>query len=216
MGSTSNSTDLNELSHAIRQTESCIQCSFKCETKKALSRHRFKRHVNQNLHCTEPDCEKVFKHRSILTVHVRRKHLGIIGQYMCERCDYSTKWAACFQRHKSKHIGNQKQCHHCEYSCADNYGLNLHFDRKHSDIEYKCDQCDVKTRTRRMMKFHVQKVHEGVRYYCKLCSHQATTAYNLKTHKQRTHDQIEFKCTFCDFKDSEKSRALLHEKRTHG
>ena len=173
MGSTSNSTDLNELSHAIRQTESCIQCSFKCDTKKALSGNRFKRHFNQNLLCTEPDCEKVFKHRSILTVHVRRKHMGITRQYMCERCDYSTKWAACFQRHKSKHIGNQKQCHHCEYSCADNHGLNLHFDRKHSDIEYKCDQCNVKTRTRRMMKFHVQKVHDGVRYYCKSCSHQA-------------------------------------------
>ena len=215
--STSNSVLLNQLSHAIGKTEACPQCSFKCENKRALTRHRFRKHVDQNLACSDPDCGKVFKNKSILNDHVKRKHMGgNTRQYLCEKCDYSTKWRASFQRHQSKHTGNQKQCDHCEYSCADNYGLNLHFERKHSDIEYKCDQCDVKTRTRTMMKFHVHKVHEGVRYYCESCSHQATTAYNLKTHKQRTHEQIEFKCTFCDFKDSEKSRTLLHEKRTHG
>ena len=214
--STSNSI-LNQLSHAIGKTESCLQCSFKCENKRALTRHRFRKHIDQNLACSGPDCGKVFKNKSILNDHVKRKHVGgNTRQYLCEKCDYATKWRASFQRHQSKHIGNQKQCHHCEYSCADNYGLNLHFERKHSDIEYKCDQCDVSTRTRRMMKFHVGKVHDGVRYYCELCSHQATTAYNLKTHTQRTHEHIEFKCTFCDFKDSEKSRTLLHEKRTHG
>ena len=195
---------------------SCPQCSFKGKSKKEVSRHRFKRHVNQNLVCGEPDCGKVFKHRSILKDHVKKKHMGLTKEYLCENCDYSSKWSSSFMRHRSKHTGNQKLCQHCQYSCPTNHMLRKHLESKHSEIEYDCGQCDVKTRTRRMMKFHVKKVHEGVRFYCELCSHQATTAYNLKAHKQRTHDQVEFKCTFCHFKDSEKSRVILHERRTHG
>ena len=194
---------------------SCLQCSFKGESKKALSRHKFYKHTNKNLVCGEPDCEKVFKHRSILKDHVKTKHMGKTREYLCEHCDYSCKWSSSFMRHKSKHTGNQKLCQHCQYSCPSNYMLKKHLESKHSEIEYDCEQCDIKTRTRVMMKFHVKKVHEGVRFYCELCSHQSTKAYNLKAHKQRAHDQVEFKCTFCDFKDSEKSRVSLHERRTH-
>ena len=195
---------------------SCPQCSFKGESKKVLSRHKFYKHTNQNLVCGEPACEKVFKHRSILKDHVKTKHMGKTRTYLCEHCDYSCKWSSSFIAHRSKHTGNQKLCQHCQYSCPSNYMLKKHLESKHSEIEYDCEQCDVKTRTRLMMKFHVKKVHEGVRFYCELCSHQSTKAYNLKAHMQRTHDQVEFKCTFCDFKDSEKSRVSLHEKRTHG
>ena len=203
--------------HESAQTElhSCSQCSFKSESKTELSRHKLSRHANQNIACTELDCGKVFKHKSFLKAHVKKKHINLTRERFCKHCDYSTKWSSSFFRHRSKHTGNKKLCHICEYSCPTNHMLKKHMESKHSEIEYDCDQCDVKTRTRRMMKFHVNKVHNGVRYHCELCGHQATTGYNLKAHKERTHDRIEFKCTFCNFKDSLRSRISLHERRTH-
>ena len=194
---------------------SCDLCDFKSEDKTALSRHKFRSHVNLNLPCDELDCGKIFKSKGDLNSHVKIKHTADARQYLCERCDFSTKWNATFQRHKRCHFGNQKQCQQCSYSCADSWRMKEHMEQKHHQNEYKCELCEVKTRTKRMLNFHVHKVHVGVRYPCEQCSYQATTVYNLRTHKERRHDQIKLKCSFCDFKDSERSRVLLHEKRRH-
>ena len=209
------STVLLELSNVLGEVEFliCQQCDFKCETKKSLKRHIYVKHAN--IACTEPGCGKILKNRGIWKEHIKNKHVGRTNQYLCDECDYSSKWFSCLQIHKRRHTGNLIQCPHCEYMCPKNNMLVMHLESKHNAAEYECDKCDVKTRTKRMLKFHKEKVHEGVRYFCELCSHQATNSYNLRTHKRRCHDKIEINCTFCKFKDFEKSRVLLHERKKH-
>ena len=209
------STVLMELSNVLGEVEllTCQQCDFKCESRKSLKRHMYVKHAN--IACTEAGCGKILKNRGIWKEHVKNKHVGLTRQYLCDECDYSSKWFSCLQIHKRRHTGNLIQCPHCEYMCPKNNMLVMHLESKHNAAEYNCDQCDTKTRTRRMLKFHKEKVHEGMRYFCELCSHQATNSYNLRTHKRRCHDKIEINCTFCKFKDFEKSRVLLHERKKH-
>ena len=211
------STVLEELSGVLTNIESlsCPQCDFRCESKKVLKRHNYKKHLNQNLPCTESGCGKILKNRGSLQGHVKNKHVGRTNQYLCDECDYSSKWFSCLQDHIKRHTGNLIQCPQCEYKCTQNNMLKRHMESKHNVAEYKCEKCDQTTRTKKMMRFHVSKVHEGVRFSCDLCNHKATNPYNLENHKKRLHDQIEIICTFCEFKDSEKSRVLLHEKRKH-
>ena len=211
------STVLEELSGVLANFEplSCPQCAFTCESKKVLKRHNYKKHLNQNLPCTESGCGKILKNRGSLQGHVKNKHIGRTKQYLCDECDYSSKWLTCLQDHMRKHTGNLVQCPQCKYMCPKNNMLRRHMESKHNIAEYKCEKCETKTRTKKMMRFHVRKVHDGVRFFCELCNHQATNPYNLETHKKRMHDQIEITCTYCEFKCSEKSRVLLHEKRKH-
>ena len=209
------STVLTELSNILGEAESqaCQQCDFKSESKKLLKRHIYVKHAN--VACTEPGCGKILKNRGIWKEHIKNKHVGRTEQYLCDECDYSSKWFSCLQIHKRRHTGNLIQCPHCEYVCPKNNMLVMHLESKHNVAEYNCDQCDTKTRTKRMLKFHKEKVHDGMRYFCELCSHQATNSYNLKTHKRRCHDKIEINCSFCQFKDFEKSRVSLHERKKH-
>ena len=120
---------------------------LKGESRKAM--RRYKRHANQKFN-------QYALSRSILTEHVKKKHMGT-REFQCEHCDYSSKWSSAFMRHKSKHTGNQKLCQHCQYSCPTNHMLKKHLESKHSEVEYDCEQCDIKTRTRRMLIFHVKK-----------------------------------------------------------
>ena len=212
------STVLEELSGVLENIESsmsCPLCAFTCESKKVLKRHNYKKHLNQNLPCTESGCGKILKNRGSLQGHVKNKHIGRTNQYLCDECDYSTKWQSCLQDHMRKHTGNLVQCPQCKYMCPKNNMLRRHMESKHNVAEYKCEKCETKTRTKKMMRFHVRKVHDGIRFFCELCNHQATNPYNLESHKKRMHDQIEITCTYCEFKCSEKSRVLLHEKRKH-
>ena len=211
------STVLEELSGVLANSEplSCHQCVFKCESKKVMNRHNYKKHLNQNLPCTESGCGKILKNRGSLQGHVKNKHIGRTNQYLCDECDYSSKWQSCLQDHMRKHTGNLVQCPQCKYMCTKNNMLRRHMESKHDIAEYKCEKCETKTRTKKMMRFHVRKVHDGIRFFCELCNHKATNPYNLETHKKRMHDQIEITCAYCEFKCSEKSRVILHEKRKH-
>ena len=204
-----------ELSNVLGKVEflTCQQCDFKCESKKLLKRHMYVKHAN--IACTETGCGKILKNRGIWKEHIKNKHVGRTKQYLCDECDYSSKWFSCLQIHKRRHTGNLIQCPHCNYMCPKNNMLVMHLESKHNAAEYDCDKCEMKTRTKRMLKFHKEKVHDGMRYFCELCSHQATNSYNLRTHKRRCHDKIEISCTFCKFKDYEKSRVLLHERKKH-
>ena len=210
-------TVLEELSNVLESTEqiSCPLCDFKCKSTKVLKRHNYKKHLDQNILCTEDGCGKLLKNRWTLQGHIKSKHIGRTNRFMCDKCDYTCKWFSSFQEHTMKHTGNFIQCSQCEYRCTTNQALKKHMESKHNVAEYACDKCETKTRTKKMMRFHTRKVHEGVRFFCDVCSYQATTPYNLETHKKRMHDQIEITCTYCDFKDPERSRVLLHEKRKH-
>ena len=161
-------TVLEELSNVLESTEqiSCPLCDFKCTSTKVLKRHNYKKHLDQNIPCTEDECGKILKNRWTLQGHIKSKHIGRTNQFMCDKCDYSCKWVSSFQEHTMKHTGNFIQCSQCEYRCTTNQALKKHMESKHNVAEYACDKCETKTRTKKMMRFHTRKVHEGVRFFC--------------------------------------------------
>ena len=179
--------------------------------------HKRKKHPQtQDNPCIVTDCGKVYKNVKSLNLHMRNMHLNVpVNKYLCDECEYSTRWRGSFQVHQRRHTGDLFHCVQCKYSTVTKRLLGKHTESMHGEAKYLCEKCDYKTRTERTLKDHIGKVHEGKRHFCELCNHQATSNYNLKSHKRRTHDKIKFRCSFCNYKDSEKSRVVLHEKRKH-
>ena len=182
-------TVLAELSQFFPEDKplACEKCDFKCASKKLLSKHMYNKH--SPVPCTEPGCDQVLRNKGILKEHINNKHLDKPKKYLCDECDYSSKWFSCLQIHKRRHTGNLIQCPHCDYRCPKKHLLEIHLDSMHNSNEYNCDKCDTKTRTKRMLKFHKKKVHEGLRYFCDQCDHQASSSYNLKAHQRRRHEK---------------------------
>ena len=196
---------------------SCLKCDFKSVGRKKLRVHKRKEHPEtQDNRCTIIGCGKVYKNVQSLNLHMRDMHSnGPVNKYLCDECEYSTRWLSSFENHKRRHSGDLFRCIQCKYATVTNRLLAKHKESIHGEAKYLCEICDYKTRTERTLKDHIGKIHEGKRYFCELCKHQATSNYNLKSHKRRTHDKIKFTCNFCNYKDSEKSRVVLHEKRKH-
>ena len=80
---------------------------------------------------------------------INNKNLDKPKKYLCDECDYSSKWFSCLQIHKRRHTGNLIQCPHCDYRCPKKHLLEIHLDSMHNSNEYNCDKCDTKSRTKR-------------------------------------------------------------------
>ena len=89
--------------------------------------------------CTEPGCDQVLRHKGTLKEHINNKHLDKPKKYLCDECDYSSKWFSCLQIHKRRHTGNLIQCPHCDYRCPKKHLLEIHLDSMHNSNEYNFD-----------------------------------------------------------------------------
>ena len=169
----------------------------------------------QDVPCTFQGCDKVLKNRSALGTHIKRIHSGRTQRFMCNQCDYSSKYKPELTRHNRRHTGDLIQCEFCSYSCTRMVVLAQHKESRHLNESYTCEKCGAVKKTKIMLRRHTKIVHDGICFYCELCSHKNTSGPNLRVHKERVHDKVIIYCQFCSYKDSQKSRVILHEKRKH-
>ena len=75
---------------------------------------------------TCPTCEKIFKHKQLLKVHIQTVHLRI-KPYKCNQCDFTSARKSHLTTHKFNHTGEKPfKCSQCDFASAYKNRLNTH------------------------------------------------------------------------------------------
>lgn len=106
----------------------CDQCHYTSTCRAYFIRHN-KRHQNKNLFFNCTKCNRKFKQRCTLKIHIKTKHKKSAKDFKCNNCTFETYYKKDLARHiKTKHSTIEK--------------------------EFKCDRCDYKTHRSEHFKLH--------------------------------------------------------------
>ena len=130
----------------------CQKCDNEYKSRSELTSH-MTRHEGLKIKCTEPDCNKLFKSKKALKLHVQILHEGV--RHFCDQCDFKTTMKCYLKDHiNSVHAGVKQFCQLCDYKANSKGTLYAHMSSKHgersslTDVRgppFFCSQCDFKT-----------------------------------------------------------------------
>ncbi|CRK96716.1 CLUMA_CG009919, isoform A [Clunio marinus] len=166
-------------------------------------------------------CQKYFKDKKRVKVHIQRVHKQI-KDHKCDECEYRahTKWD--ILRHiKTNHLPRDADpkdlriCPDCGKVLKGNNHLNFHIKTKHLKLtKYSCDLCAFKSYGKYQIRLHIEIHHLPLElrkgFPCDLCSSVLTTAMSLKTHKTHKHSGLRPHQCYCG-----KSYALRETLKSH-
>ena len=191
---------IEELVSLVSEAESSRKESFKVE-------------ATSNLYFCE-ECEKGFRTRSGLVLHMTNKHENI--SYNCDVCEYRATQHSSLKRHQqSKHEKVKHSCSQCGYKASQKCSLRKHEQSIHEGVRYSCEQCDYLATRPDHLRSHKKSKHDGVRYSCSQCKYKATSQSSLKIHEQCIHEGVRFSCSHCGYLTGVKSRLKLHNRVKH-
>ena len=132
-------------------------------------------------HCDK--CGKKYGSRQCLRQHMKNVHELVPAT--CTICGVTFENPNKMQYHKRKEH-NFLQCEHCEYSCANNSGLQQHM-AKHFDPKFKCSYCGKMVKSKKSLEAH-EREHTGERpFECKTCAKGFKSSSALKIHTKHVH-----------------------------
>ena len=119
-----------------------------------------------------------------------------------ETCNICLKQVFSLKRHSLEHEKTTK-CNQCEFSSVNEYNLQRHIKRMHTDKgteTVSCELCLKTFKTNKSKKLHVLSVHEGLKpHKCNLCDKSYSDATPLRIHKEVAHTESGyFPCESCD------------------
>ena len=80
----------------------CDECSFSSDRQDFLKDHKFTEHEGKLYECDQ--CEKTCRQMKNMKEHIRMMHSVERVTFLCEFCNYETKWARVLKSHrKTKH-----------------------------------------------------------------------------------------------------------------
>lgn len=160
-----------------------------------------------------PDCEKSFRHRSVLELH-KRIHFKD-KQYKCKVCDKSFSKSNYLQQHLIIHTGKRPyKCPDCGKDFAFLHSMKTH-QKLHREKPFRCSSCrkgysDEAQLQRHMLCHNGEKPHK-----CNICDKRFGLAYQLRDHMNTHTGERPHHCEVCNKSFTWLSSLLVHQKNAH-
>ena len=211
-------------SETIGKSLLCSECGKTYKTQNSLKIHIKDVHKATMEKCPIEGCEKSFKLKRQLNIHMTAKHSkGSSRCYLCPYCPYTTHYATSMTIHinASHEKVKELKCEKCDFTTFYPFNLKNHVAKQHDFNCVKCDYCDFSTRLKSQLQHHINRNHikEGFWLYCGLngCDMKTTHSTVLRKHRMRAHKLVKnpFPCQTCEFETKTYERWKKHMKETH-
>jgi KRAB domain-containing zinc finger protein len=105
-------------------------------------------------------CQREFKVRQSLSLHIKGDHEGIRFNCPREGCNFSAKQKGGLNIHiNAKHLGIKQKCNMCDYQTTQTSNLRIHMVNKHDVHPFSCDKCSFRCQKIEKMKNHMLLMH---------------------------------------------------------
>lgn len=162
-------------------------------------------------------CQKVYKTKGRLVVHIARSHSDI--SYKCELCNKVFKCKRYLLNHIAiMHTAEQHRCDLCSKVFSAKLLLEKHVVRVHSPIRHVCSICTREFKTKTHLQRHMS-THIGERHECEVCNKVFKAKHLMSAHVKNVHRAKSFKrrqlymCNICEKVFESKLGLRKHEER---
>uniref|UniRef100_A0A3Q4BF89 C2H2-type domain-containing protein n=1 Tax=Mola mola TaxID=94237 RepID=A0A3Q4BF89_MOLML len=164
-----------------------------------------------------PECDKCFKHHSVLIEH-QRVHSGL-QPYNCSECGRAFRTATLLAGHRLR------KCKNAAYlciKCGNSFPTSLDKFRHHCPKRgrnYDCGRCGKTFQKSSSLKEHVL-THLLTKYECSHCGKTFKMAHLLRNHQMSEHQlpyspNHRFRCRYCDETFPGISELKYHQRVDH-
>lgn len=172
------------LTHSGEQAFACERddCDRRFKTRHSLSVH-LRTHAGDKPFVCE-HCGKAFTQKSNLTVHLRT-HTGE-KPYVCEHCAKSFAGKGCLTKHILQHHSDDKPFK-CGFVCPKAYVYKADHDAHiltHTGVKpHECDICHTRFTRKGDLNVHMKTHTREIVYECDVCRRTFRTQYHLTRHR---------------------------------
>lgn len=186
-----------EAVHARLLPFACTHCS---------KRFYFERHLQQHL---------VMSHRSKLSEE-EVAGLGLIHNFQCEECGFSTYSERTIRRHVYSHTGTYPfTCEVCNRGFVFRFELTAHHARRHLHQKLHCHLCSRIFFIKERFDKHLSAHQEKWGFTCSVCGQLFETQGYLENHQLRHSGKTPYECTDCGKRFSAPQGLTFHKQQHH-
>lgn len=186
-----------EAVHARLLPFACAHCS---------KRFYFERHLQQHL---------VMSHRSKLTEE-QVAGLGLIHNFQCEECGFSSYSERTIRRHVYSHTGTYPfTCDICNRGFVFRFELTAHHARRHLHQKLHCHLCSRVFFIKERFDKHLSAHEEKWGFTCPVCGQLFETQGYLENHQLRHSGKTPYECTDCGKRFSAPQGLTFHKQQHH-
>lgn len=165
---------------------SCKDCSVSFNTYDSFSSHYKKNHDSKGiLEC----CTELFQNKSTALRHAN-SHLNP-EKLACTQCEKSFKDKQILSIHMLTHLPDSEKSYECQYCFerfAKAHMLKKHMLKHPDEKEYKCDECNKIVKSKSALASHKKVVHDrAYEQMCHICARIFSTRSSLEYHYKSFH-----------------------------